>query len=261
MNKTMDEKPPPKSGDLEGWRQAIKDGSFRTFRLETIVAALQDLGPRTDKAIRNPLAKHLSDAMLRMLRAWVGFHHPNQGRDLIDRVHAQAWDALLKPQCADGKGYRKAFGARLKFRLKDAIAVEARAARDFEHDPARRGQAGDTSAAVTAEGSDAPPQPAREECYEQDDDIVPSRRVTGRNQRHLHDAVKSADEERYVESILQLVKDDRRRLAFRLHMEGVPYKSSKSNSIAEALGIDEKTARQWVKEVQNFLQSKLGGNP
>jgi hypothetical protein len=53
----------------------------------------------------------------------VGFHHPNRGEDLIDGVHAQAWDALLKPHCPDGKGYRSAFGARLKYRLKDAIAA------------------------------------------------------------------------------------------------------------------------------------------
>jgi hypothetical protein len=38
-------------------------------------------------------------------------------------------------------------------------------------------------------------------------------------------------------------------------MDGVPFKSKKSASIADALGISEKTAREWVKEVQGLLSS------
>lgn len=114
----------PKSTDLEGWRQAISQGSLPTFRLEDLVAALQDLGPLTDPHVRNPLAKHLSNAMTGLLRRLVGPNHPNQGDDIIYRVHGQLFEALVKPGSADGKGLRQAFTARVSFRVKDAIALE-----------------------------------------------------------------------------------------------------------------------------------------
>ena len=59
-----------------------------------------------------------------MLRARVGFNHPNQGEDIIYRVHAEIFEALLKPNSKDGKALREAFGPRVMFRLKTAIAVE-----------------------------------------------------------------------------------------------------------------------------------------
>jgi hypothetical protein len=93
----MDQKPrlqkAPKPTDLEGWRQAISRGLLSTFRLEDIVASIQDLGPLADSNVRNPLARHLSNAMTRLLRRLVGLSHPNQGDDIIYRVHGQ----LLKP--------------------------------------------------------------------------------------------------------------------------------------------------------------------
>jgi hypothetical protein len=114
----------PKSTDLEGWRAAISQASLSTFRLEDIVAAIQDLGPLVDSNVRNPLAKHLSDAMTKLLRKLVRTHHPNRGDDIIYRVHGQLFEALLKPNSADGKGLRQAFTARVSFRVKDAIAAE-----------------------------------------------------------------------------------------------------------------------------------------
>src|SRR5262249_39023806 len=56
-----------------------------------------------------------------------------------------------------------------------------------------------------------------------------------------------------VENALRRVADDQKRLAFRLHMDRVPYKSTRKPCIAKALGIDEKTAREWIKEVKAFL--------
>ena len=41
-------------------------------------------------------------------------------------------------------------------------------------------------------------------------------------------------------------------------MDELPFKSAKSDSIAKALGIDEKTARQWVEEVRTQLEKKIG---
>jgi len=47
MRTATDEDPLPKSTDLEGWRRAVQDGRHTRFRLEAIVAAIQDLGPGT----------------------------------------------------------------------------------------------------------------------------------------------------------------------------------------------------------------------
>jgi len=71
MDTRIGEGPPLKSDDLGGWQQAIADNRLKTFRLEAIAAAFQDLGQR-DIQVRNALAKHLSDSILRMLRKCVG---------------------------------------------------------------------------------------------------------------------------------------------------------------------------------------------
>src|SRR5205823_262938 len=107
--------------DLEAWRQAVGDGRYKSYRLEAVVGAIQDLGPCSDKAVVNPLAEHLSDAVLRILRGLVGVNHPNRGYDLIDRTHGRVIDAVLQPDSADGKALRVAFGPRVTFRLKDAL--------------------------------------------------------------------------------------------------------------------------------------------
>jgi transcriptional antiterminator len=43
-------------------------------------------------------------------------------------------------------------------------------------------------------------------------------------------------------------------------MDGVPYKSKKRDveTIAQALGISERTAREWVKEVRQLLAEHEG---
>jgi hypothetical protein len=264
MDTTSGEDPPPKSTDLSAWRHAVEVGRFREFRLEAVVAAIQDLVPHTDKAVLHMLAKHLSDSMLRMLRAFVGFNHPNQGQDIIDRVHFQLWEALLQPQSADGRGLRIAFGARVKYRLKDAIAVEARSFRTLEDNQVTHCE--------KDENADDPEDPTevtvetlsehrgRPDLHDSDEEITPSRGVHRSPARSLLDGVRNTDEERNVASVLQLITDDRKRLAFRLYMDGVPFKSKRCHSIAAALDISEKTARQWIKEVQEFLKSKMGDN-
>jgi hypothetical protein len=72
--------------------------------------------------------------------------------------------------------------------------------------------------------------------------------------------VDIANEALDVDRLLEeWVTDDRKRLAFRLHMDGFPAKSKKSNSIARVMNIDESTAREWIEEVQKLLKSKVGG--
>ena len=53
MDKTSEDAPP--STDLAGWRRAVGNGCFRAFRMESVVAAIQDLGPTTDKTVMNPV--------------------------------------------------------------------------------------------------------------------------------------------------------------------------------------------------------------
>lgn len=228
MRAEQNDDPPPKSTNLEGWRHAIQEGRHTGFRLEEIVAAIQDLGPRADKAVLNPLAKHLSDALLGVLRARVGTNHPNRGIDIIERVHGQLFEAILQPTSADGRALRTAFVPRVTFRIKDALVAEARAARQV---PLRETDVGGD--ANTRRGADA------------SGDHVPTPR----------DRSGALGESMDVEAILEQVPDERKRLAFRLFMDGVPFKSTKSRSIAEALGVSERTARDWVKEVQDLLSS------
>jgi alcohol dehydrogenase class IV len=228
MSRPTDKDPPPDSTDLEGWRRAVNDGHHKRYRLEAIVAAIQDLGPCTDKAVLNPLAKHLSDALLHILRKLVSVNHPNRGVDLIERTHGQIIDAILQPECADGKALRLAFVPRVTFRLKDALTADANAARNRERHEAevRAGRA-------TQRGTDGAAHD------------VPRK----------NEAPSELDECLDVGHILEQVTDDQKRLAFRLFMDGVPFKSKKAASIAEALGISEKTAREWVNEVQELLSS------
>ncbi len=227
-NKLDGDHPPPDSTDLEGWRRAVSDGRHTGYRLEAIVAAIQDLGPCSDKAVLNPLAKHLSDALLRILRKRVSINHPNRGLDIIEKTHAQIIDAVLQPASADGKALRVAFGPRVTFRLKDALIAEAKAAqnRDSHEAEVKAGHA-------TRRGTDG----AKQQVSRQ------------------HDTSRALNENLDVENILEQVTDPRKRLAFRLFMDDVPFKSKKSASIAEALGISERTAREWVKEVQELLSS------
>ena len=51
---------------------------------------------------------------------------PNQGEDIILRVHGEIIAALLHPSSPDGNALRLAFGPRVLFRLKDGIAAEER---------------------------------------------------------------------------------------------------------------------------------------
>lgn len=140
MDTRTGEEDPPKSTDLVGWQQAIADGRLESYRLEVLVAAFQDLG-HLDHQVHHALAKHLSDSVLRFLRKEVGFNHPNQGWDIIFRNHDVIFKALVRPDSADGRGLRKAFGPRVRFRLKDAIVKERserRTTQDIEKDKQKK---------------------------------------------------------------------------------------------------------------------------
>ncbi len=251
MDQTPRPQQAPEPTDLEGWRQAIRQGLLPTFRLEALVAAIQDLGPLADSKVRNPLAKHLSDAMSRLLRRLVGMNHPNRGEDIIYRVHGQLFEALLKPNSAHGKALREAFTARVSFRIKDAIATEHQHSRirvEATIEKSVKGRKIDETVQIVP--SHEPPDAANDSDVDED----ASPRNANRD-LSLLDGVRDLDQRIDIKHFLKSVPDERKRLAFYLRMDDVPYGSKRGNSIARALGISAKTAKEWVEEVQKILQS------
>nr|WP_294522481.1 hypothetical protein [uncultured Rhodopila sp.] len=258
MDALTSEEPPPDSTDFAGWKRAAEQGILQHLPLEAIAAALQDLRFNTDAGLRNALAKALSDRTYKLLRKQVGRNHPNGGTDIIDRVHVQVFEALAQPASADAKGFREAFVARLMFRLKDAIAKEARERR-IPDEPAPRqtqiSQKPNNSAQGQAETS-GQSDPDEGVGDADGDDATPFK---SRWNPALLDGVQAANRQIDIDRFLETnIADDRKRLAFRLFMDEMPFKSSKSDSIAKALGIDEKTARQWIEEIRTQLEKKIG---
>jgi DNA-directed RNA polymerase specialized sigma24 family protein len=250
---------PPKSTDLIGWQRAIAGNGLKNFRLEALVAAFQDLG-HLDSEVQHALTKHLSDSVLHLLRKEVGFNHPNQGWDIIFRTHDVIFKALVRPDSADGRGLRVAFGPRVRFRLKDAIAKERRERRtpeDIEKSKKIRKAGPDVQAPEDAIDLDASAELPEGDAKASED----SDRDDGKGQASdLDNGLADLDEQIDVERILNCVSDERKRLAFHLFMNGAPYKTKKEHveSIAEALNISERTAREWVKEVRLFLAENDG---
>jgi DNA-directed RNA polymerase specialized sigma24 family protein len=220
MDHETNEDAPP-STDLAGWRRAVSDGSFRTFKMESVVAAIQDLGPTTDKAVMNPLILHVSDTITRRLRGMIGRNHRNEGEDMIARAHAKLVTAMFNRESADGKGLRAAFGFRVAKRAVDAIRAEER----IEKRELEANANDDTTADRAAV------------------DIDPWQEI---------------DEQMDVERVLGHVTDSQKRLAFRLHMEGVPVESANKPSIVKAVGVSRKTVEKWIEEVRALLATKLG---
>jgi hypothetical protein len=101
-NNTGDE--PPAPTDLDGWRSAIADERLAGFRIEAVIAAIQDLGPRCDPLVLNPFILHVSDVITKILRRSVGHNFRNQGEDIINEVHGKLVSAMHDPTSKDGEG-------------------------------------------------------------------------------------------------------------------------------------------------------------
>lgn len=248
MDTGIGEDSSPKSNDLEGWRKAIASERLAAFKLEEIAAAFQVLRGR-DKQVQNALAEYLSLSILRILRRRVGSNHPNRGEDIIFRAHHQIIVALLRPATADGRGLREAFVARVEFRLKDAIAAENRERRvpdetadaKAEDDGQEHGEE-----VISRLHADADEEVAGKESAE-----IVSKQPRPLLEQDSYDYDQNLD----VSRILERITDPRKRLAFYLYMNEVPYLSKKKgvHSIARALNISDKTARGWVEEVRQKL--------
>lgn len=263
MDASTGEEQPPGSTDVTGWKRVVAAGLLDRLSLEAIVAALQDLRLNTDPGLRNDLAKNLSDRVYRLLRRHVGRNHPNEGWDIIDRVHVQVFEALAQPSSADAKGLRQAFVPRVLFRLKDAIAKEARERRIPDETMVKPQQEAAAARPLGGDGQEAEFGGANRQPYVAEaagpsdgDDAPPA---TARWSAALLDGVRDTDQQIDTDRFLaENIKDDQKRLAFRLYMDDVPFKSKKHHSIAKALGIDEKTARLWIEETKAQLKEKIG---
>lgn len=260
--------------DVEEWCRAIAEGRLPDIRREALVAAIQDLGAYADSKVLNPLLRELSDHAMKLLRKNVGRNHPNEGQDIIDRAHYDLIEALFDPGSADGKGFREAYYSRLFFRLKDAIGKEVMERRTEDDILAAK------SAKVKKRGSSESQNQTSEELEEEEtgdeddltemeashalapevglvdhDDAAPTKTVCTVG---LMDDVNQNQEQIYVDRLLEKhIANPHKRLAYRLHMNGVPAKSKRTMSIASALGIDESTARLWIEEVTEILKTKV----
>jgi DNA-directed RNA polymerase specialized sigma24 family protein len=219
---TGDRRIAPKSPptDFDGWRQVVAEEDLGSYRQEDIVAALQRLGPSGDKRLVEALMGYINDEIMRLLRKIIGTNHRNKGRDMIERAHGKLIDAVLLPRSKDGAGLRVAFRARIDFRAADAIAAERR-------------------------------ETSRYQAYELDEEGTPCEPPDS-SPVDIHETA-------YVEQLLSRIPDHRKRLAFRLHMEGCPKgkaagKGNGTTSIAQALGVTEKTVRTWIAEIQDLLK-------
>lgn len=204
----------PAPSDNEGWRRAIADQRLGVIRAEAMVATIQTIGPDGDQRVLGPLMEHLADRITRILKKCVGRNKANR-EDIIDRAQFELLEAVLQPQSSDGKGLRAAFYARVQFRAADAIRKEDKQARRELSDDNEETAGGDTAE---------------------------------------HTAWPEPEKSAHVAGVLRKIADWRKRFAFRLHMDGVPFESDKGISIARALGVSSKTAAGWVDEARNELK-------
>jgi DNA-directed RNA polymerase specialized sigma24 family protein len=208
--------PAPSPTDRAGWRRAVQQEPLAQFRMEDIVAAVQAMLRDNDQTLLSALVNYVSETLMRNLSKRVSKNHRNEGRDIIERAHDTIIDAMLRPDSADGRALTKTFGSCVRFRLADAIRHEQLNAQ-------------------------------REPSYDLD---VAGNPIEPADDSSWLEIEANAE----VEKVLSVVADERKRLAFRLFMDRVPYDAQRGPSISKALGISEKTARDWVGEVQAQLK-------
>ena len=215
------EEQPPDPSDLAGWRAAVNDGRFRSFPREAVVAAVQELGPNADREVVRELVLYVSDEIMNVLRRHIGTNHPNKGKDIIDEAHGRLIEAVFTPGSKDGRGLREAFVPRIRFRAADALRADS--------EMRKRGFP-----------------------VENIGDVWDAKHFDDTRQK------SQMEEKLYVEQVLSRIADERKRLAFRLHMEGVPLDSTRTDSIAKILDVSGKTAGLWIEEVRAQLIHVVG---
>jgi len=259
MERKLGEKPPPKSTDLDGWRVAIQEGRLSRFRPEAIAAAFQDLGVQ-DQTVRRALTKQLSGIVVGMLRKRVDPGRPDNGNDVIFQVHEQVFRALLQPKTSDGKALRQAFGSTVIFRMLTALADEERARivpapKFLRHPKSDLPEKDGVGADVADETEELEEPEALPPTACEDEDAAPGKHTHAPElMRQVQACDEQIDRDRLVARVLETIPTYKKRLAYYLYLHGVPAKSKKEESIAKACGVDEKTVRDWIDEIESDLK-------
>lgn len=211
--------PPP--DDLKGWSVVISTpGALDRLKREDVIRAARHRAVRSDRRVLNALMEFLNRIFLKDASARVGTGWQNRGQEIAEGVHHHLIKAVLDPNSADGKQMEKRYWPVVKTRTIDAVRQERKKLATIP----------DTITLDDAEGTIANTQES-----------------------------ELAELRAGLETILRTEPDERKRLAIRLHLQGVPYKKGKgTTSISEVLGISDKTASEWVAEMLALIKSKVG---
>lgn len=209
----------PAPNDAAGWSRVVADPDrLAGCPPGTAVAALRALYASGDRRIGDALAVRVSGEIVRRLRRKVSIRHANRGDDIVDLAHDALLDAILDPADPEGDHVARHFDERLHFRALDAIRVETRRARRF---------------IAFAQGEDG-------------EQLIPTdRRIDG-----------GAGTEP-IGVLLARVPDPRKRLAFRLYLEGMRVRQGRP-CVATVLGVDPKTAAAWIEQARVVLRANIG---
>lgn len=202
--------------DSEAWLDVSASGRLSACPPGAVVTALRAQMRVGHRSAANALAQHLSGEITRCLRRMIGLNHPDAGEPMIERAHGEMMKAVFDPAHSDHEALEEAFAARLAFRALDAIRVERRHNRRH---PSYDGMAGGLADAQ-------------------------ARQVGGQTRSMT------------VEQAIARIADPRKRLAFRLYVEGAQVRAGRNN-IAEAVGIDPKTAAKWIVEIRATLAAAM----
>lgn len=211
--------PPP--DDLKGWLAATATaGTLERFRREDVVRAARHPTVRTDRRLYNAIMSFLNRIFLTDVSKQVSTGWQNGGQEIVERVHHKLITAVLDLDSADGKQMEKRYWAVVKTRTIDAVREEKK---KLEWTPDQI-------------------------SFEDAEDILANMEIPELAERRAE-----------VERVLELIPDERKRYAFRLRLDGVPFKAGKgTTSICGILEVSDKTASQWVAETLVFIKRKFG---
>jgi DNA-directed RNA polymerase specialized sigma24 family protein len=211
---------PPLPTDHDGWCQIVRSGQLSRFPGAKIVAAMQAQYKRQgrDQRIIAQMAEHLSDRMMGTLRASIS--RTDFPNEGWDLVEA-AHEKMLKALFSP----RSPDGKGLRTAFKGTLVHRAT-------DQARK--------AILEK---------RRFSYSEDPGVLPTR---------SQELYSLAEQEVFVRSMLDRVRDPQKRQAFELYMDGVPYGGMRGKSIAAELGISADKAAKLVKDAKRQLAKTIG---
>lgn len=214
----MANSPWPDAADAAGWTAAALGGDLAGCPPGRLVGALRAHFRDGDRRLVHVLATQVSRVVMRRLRKLIGVGHANRGEDIVVEAHGRIMASVFDPDSADGAEMVDHFWARVRNRGVDVAREEGRRAR-------------------------------RHISLAKDDDgevVLPrGRRMDG--------GAGSID----ASHLLSRIADPKKRLAFRLAMEGMRVRQG-DPCVATVLGCNPKTAARWVVQARETLAAEMG---